>query len=187
MILKFFSPFAKKDAEQEWQLKFSLSGDIGDKADMETTGLALAAPVLSLTSGATYLGGMLAYNAGSTVNDYQWTYASTDHPGTASAYDTVGDGEPQQLEVCALVHAVVGVSSTGKAVYLQKHIHDVYGSNSNIGQLLANTADFSSWSTGVGPEDYVTVSPTTGNESEAWVLHAALYTRQLRRGEKAPS
>jgi hypothetical protein len=188
VILKFFTPFSRKDAEQEWQVKFNISGDLPDnKADAEEAVLALADPILSLTSTNTYLGGALWYNSGSTVNEWQWTYASTDHPGTASAYDTLGDGNIQQLEVCALVHAVVGVSSTGKAVYLQKHIHDVYGANDAVGNLLANTADFSAWSTGFGVTDYVTISPTTGGGSEPWVLHGALYTRQLRRGEKAPS
>lgn len=187
VILKFFSPFARKDALQEWQLKFSLSGGgIDNFDDAEATALALAAPVLTLTSGDTYLGGWLHYPPGSNTNDWQAVYDSTAHPGTAGAYTTLGDGNIQQLEVCALLHAVVGTSSKGRAVYLQKHIHDVYGSDTNVGQLLANTADFSTWSTGVGPDDLVTVSPTTGAASDAWEIHGALYTRQLRKGSAPP-
>src|ERR1700734_1784598 len=126
IILKFYTPFARKDAEQEWQLKFNLSGvNIAESSAAEDVALGLAAPVLTLTSPNTYLGGWLYYPIGSSVNLFQGTYASTDHPGTGSAYDTIGDGNVQQLEVCALVHAVVGVSSKGRAVYLQKHIHDV--------------------------------------------------------------
>jgi hypothetical protein len=188
ITLKFFTPFAKKDNLQEWQCKFALSGvDLTSSADAEEVALALAAPILSLTTPNTYLGGWLYYPINADVNLYQGTYESTDHPGTEDAYTVPADGYRQQLEVCALAHAVVGVSSKGRAVYLQKHIHDVLAYDDGTGNILPNTADFTTWTTGLGSHDLVTVSPTTGEASEAWSVHTALYTRQLRRGEKAPS
>jgi hypothetical protein len=186
-ILKFFSPFARKDALQEWQLKFNLSGSTIDNfSDAETTALDLAAPVIALASSNSYLGGWLWYGTGSSTNDYNTDYDSADHPCTGSAYTTIGDGEIQQLEVCALIHAPVGVSSKGRQTYLMKHVHDVRGSNEAVGQLLGNTVDLTPWTDGAGPASLVPVSPTTGDAPSGWSVHQALYTRQLRKGSAPP-
>jgi hypothetical protein len=184
ITLKFETPYARRgDDHQMWQLKFSLSGEpISSLSDAEATASDLADPVRTLTSAQTSYVGFLAYPPGSNVNNYQHNYDYGVNPGTGSAYAS-GSGEQVQLEVVMLAKALVGVSAKGKAVYLMKHIHDVPQATGSAGVLDPPDADtLLPWSTGVGPNDLVTVSPTTGDASEAWTWDAALYTRQLRRG-----
>jgi hypothetical protein len=184
VTLKFETPYARRDGDhQTWQLKFSLSGDtLTSSADAEEVALALADPVLAITTTATSLTGWLYYPTGSNVNTYQGSYDYGDMPGTTLGY-VADEGYDCQLEVCALAKAHVGVSSKGKATYLFKHIHDVWQQGDSAGVLNPVHADnFAAWSTGLGSHDLVTVSPTTGDASAAWELDAALYTRQLRRG-----
>jgi len=189
ITLKFQTPYAREGGDyKEWTVKFALSGEsLSSQSDADATALALADPVLSLASGATSYTGYLHYAAGSDVNDFQNTYAIGTYPGTFDGY-TGADKDPCQLEVCVLARAYVGINSKGRAKYLFKHIHDcaqVAGS-SGVTAAIEGTP-LAAWSTGVGPHDLVTVDPTTGTASDAWTIHTALYTRQLRRGQKSPS
>ena len=183
-VLKFETPYARRGgANQLWQLKFAMSGDdLTSSADAEATAEDLAAPVLGLVTTETSWTGWLYYKHGSTVNDYNADYDYGVNPGTAAAYAT-GGGKSTQLEVCMIAKARVGTSSKGKAVYLMKHIHDVVEASGGPGfleEVTAGTLD--AWSTGCGPNNLVTVSPSTGDLSDAWTWDTALYTRQLRRG-----
>lgn len=185
ITLKFETPYARRDGDHQlWQLKFSLSGvDMTDHDTITTTAADLAAPILLLTSPETSYTGFLYYQHGSNVNFFQSTFDYGANPGTGDGYTGGGANVATQLEVCALARAYVGVSSGGKPVYLMKHIHDVFQPTESPGELAAVTAGLLDvWSTGVGPNDLVTISPTTGDASAAWTIDAALYTRQLRRG-----
>lgn len=185
ITLKFETPYARRGgADQQWQLKFSLSGvDMTDHTTIATTASDLAAPILLLCSPNTSYCGFLYYQHGSNVNYYQESYDYGDNPGSGDGYISGGSGRTTQLEVCALARAHVGVSAGGKPVYLMKHIHDVYELADSPGVLEPPLADvLTVWSTGVGPNDLVTISPTTGDASEPWTIDSALYTRQLRRG-----
>lgn len=189
-VLKFESPYARRDTStQQWTVKFSMSGEeVTSQSDADATALDLAGPILALTEGGTSFVGYLYYAPGSDVNKYQASYATGVHPGTAAGYDSPSSCHATQLEVCGLAYAYVGVNSKGRAKYLFKHIHDILEQNTSPGNIGALTGSpLSIWSTGCGPNDLVTVDPTTGTASEAWDIHSALYTRQLRRGQKAPS
>lgn len=190
IVLKFVSPYSRRDTEdQMWSVKFSLSGEAWPSlADATGTAMALAEPILTLVNGGTSYVGYLAYAPGSEVNDYQQVYAAGEYPGTATAYPEPSEGHQTQLEVCALARAAVGVNSKGRAKYLFKHIHNIIEDSSTVGELLAvSGSPLATYSTGVGPRDLVTVDPSTGQASSAWTIHPALYTRQLRRGQKSPS
>jgi hypothetical protein len=164
-------------------MKFSLSGDaLTSSSDAEEVATALADPILGISQPSTSWVGWLYYPPGTDVNAYQGSYGTGDMPGTAAGYVSPYNVS-QQLEVCALFRALCGVSSKGKAVYLSKHVHNVQQSQDGVGVL--NPIDitaFAPWHTGLGSHDLVTVSPTTGDASQAWEVDPALYTRQLRRG-----
>jgi hypothetical protein len=184
ITLKFSASYARRGgAEQVYQMKFSLSGDaLTSSADAEEVATALADPILGISQPDTSWIGWLYYAPGSEVNSYQGSYATGAKPGTQAGY-LDNNGAYQQLEVCALLKAVTGVSSKGKAVYLMKHVHNVQQSNTGAGVLNPiDISNFADWSTGLGTHDLVTVSPTTGEASQAWEVDPALYTRQLRRG-----
>jgi hypothetical protein len=185
ITLKFETPYARRGgAHQTWHLKFSLSGDdMTDHSDIAATASDLAAPVLLLCSPNTSYTGFLYYQHGSNINYYQESFEYGVNPGSGDGYDAGGSGRTTQLEVVALCRAAVGVSAGGKPVYLMKHVHDVYEQEGSPGVMLPPLADvLDPWSTGCGPNDLVTVSPTTGDASAAWTIDTALYTRQLRRG-----
>jgi hypothetical protein len=187
-VLKFQTPYFRKGEPHVWSLKFSVSGgNITSQGDSDTTALALAQPVLRLTSGNTSLVGYTYYNSGSTVATFANTYAVGTHAGNGQAY--AAGGNSQQLEVCALATVRVGTSAKGKATYLSKHIHDVQGNPSQPGEIdgLNNqNTILAEWITGAGPENRIPISPTTGDQPTApWRIDDALYTRQLRQGQKA--
>lgn len=186
MVLKLVSPFAKYDeTEHIWSVKFSLSGaEITDESDAEATALDLWAPIAMLNQPATSLIGWLYYAPGSSVNKYQATYDAGVKPGTAAAY--TGANYVQQLEVCGLARCPVGVNSKGRAKYLFKHIHDVSGDDTGgmFAPIESGETILHNWNAGCGPDELVPVDPTTGVQGGPWTLQEALYTRQLRRGQK---
>lgn len=189
MVLKFASPFAKTDQTQHvWTLKYSLSGTAWTSAD-DCDGVAddLRGPLMGLLSTHSSYLGYLAYPPGSNINSYSRDVAFGTDNGTAAAYTSPDEAVGQQLEVCALAFAAAGRNSLGRPIFLTKHIHDVFGSSIVTGDLAAQDVDLTAWSTGLGTRDLVTVDPSTGTPSGAWGIRTALYTRQLRRGTKAPS
>lgn len=189
-VLKFESPYARRDTStQLWTTKFNMSGEaITDQTTADETALAIAGPILALSEGETSYVGYLYYPPGSAVNTLQKVYDTGAHVGTASAYASTTGLHATQLEVCALCYAYVGVNSKGRAKYLFKHVHDILEQNAAPGVLGGLTGSpLAAWSTGCGPNDLVTVDPTTGVASDTWDVHAGLYTRQLRRGQKSPS
>lgn len=188
ITLKFSSPFPKKsDGVQEWQVKFSLSGaNLSSQADAEATALDLFKPIQRLTSPNTSLIGWVHYPTGSAINDFQESYAIGAHPGNYGGYTDVAHSNNCQLEVIALAKCRVGTNSKGRAAYLFKHIHDVLCVASG-GQLAVRESDatiMAEWDTGAGPHALVPVAPRNGTQGGPWVLDEALYTRQLRRGQK---
>lgn len=190
IVLKFVSPYARDDTTaKKWSLKFNLSGEsLTSQSDADATAAALAEPVLGLVSPNTSWIAYLYYGTGESVNSYQGEYAVGAHPGTAAAYPSPSSGHNTQLEVCALIRGYVGVNSKGRSKYVFKHIHDIYEANDAVGTLLAdNDNHIGTWATGVGPHDLVWVDPTTGVAATGLESQTALYTRQLRRGQKSPS
>lgn len=188
--LRFVSPYAREDTEtKQWSLKFSMSGEpVTTLTVAEETAMDLANPVLSLLASVSSYVGFLYYAPGSDVNSFQAVYDPGTYPGNGEAYADGGETHNTQLEVVALCRASVGPNSKGRANYLMKHIHGIGESNTSPGTLGALTGTpLAAWSTGCGPNDLVTVDPTHGTASAAWTIAEALYTRQLRRGQKAPS
>lgn len=187
ITLKLASPFAKYgETQHQWSVKFSLSGtNLTNFSDAEATALALWHPIRDITNGGTSLIGWLHYAPGSDVNGMQASYPYGEYPGTAAAY--TGTVEPQQLEVVCLARCPVGVNTKGRAKYLFKHIHDVnQGATQGVLATLGSaSATLTPWNDGAGPESLVPVDPTTGVSGGPWTFHTALYTRQLRRGQKA--
>ena len=186
-VLKFSTPYARSGEDHTWSLKFSTSGNnLTAQADADAAALALAQPALRLATPRTGFVGYSYYVAGSAIATFTGTYAQNAHPGTLSAY--TGSSIPTQLEVCVLARVRVGTSSKGKPTYLTKHIHDVQMSEDTPGALPTMEAAatvFAEWDTGAGSENLVPCSPTTGDQpTTPWEWDTALYTRQLRQGQK---
>lgn len=190
VVLTMQSPFAKGGvSSHKWSLKFSLSGTAMVPADVEPTGLDLFDPVSKLCSSNTSLIGILGYPPGSDVNIANLSYAVGHNTGAHNAY-TPG-GVTQQLEVCAVCRAPVGLNVKGKKVWLHKYVHDVWASptNSQVLQdiLGPQAAVFAKWQTGAGPHSLLVVQPSTGTPAGTWAVESPLFTRQLRRGQKKTS
>lgn len=189
ITLKFSSPWNKPNrSEQIWSQKFHLSGEaIGSQAEAEEAALGLAACILPFNQSITYLSGWLYYPAGATINTYQATYDSGDHPGTYTAYV---DSDPpiSMLEVCALLRAPFGVNSKGRAKYLYKYVHNVAASGSGAtgGDSLADLVTpwcFAALDTGIDSANRIPVAPDGTVPTDNWIVHPWLVTRQLRRGD----
>lgn len=189
IVLKFQSPFSKRgETGQYWSLKFSLSGAaLTSSSDAEATALDLANDVLKFNSSSTSYVAWRYYAAGSSVNLYSGDYSPGTHTGNADAYSSGDNLNYQQLEVVALARCYVKQSSKGRPVYLMKHIHDVYGSDTSGDLPALNAGQLSHWNDGAGPNDLVPCDPTTGQTGTGWSVHPALYTRQLRKGVKPPA
>lgn len=186
MTLKFTSPFAKYgESAHLWSIKFALSGaEITVQATADAVAQDLADGCRALATSETSFIGWLYYPPGGHVNTLSADYDSGTYPGTRSAY-TDPTGAAEQLEVCALLRCPVGRNSLGRSKYLFKHLHDVTGGSAGeIAALIDFDTTFAAWQTGAGPDSVVPVDPTTGVQGGPWTIHPALYTRQLRRGQK---
>lgn len=189
IALKFVCPFARDDtSDKQWSVKFAISGAvIPSDTIAEEAALAIAQPILDLSSAGTSLIGWLYYPPGSSVNTYQATYATGTYPGTQDAYTT--HQEAQQAEVVVLARCPVGRNSLGRAKYLFKHIHNVPSASTvgTLNPLISETTTLAPWNEGVTSSNYVPVDPTTGVQGGPWTLAGALYTRQMRRGSRPPA
>lgn len=187
--LNLWTPWpAAQGGQEEWSVKFSLSGGTNLLAtEMEATALDLFDPLKQLCRTHTYLGGWRYYPIqGHTATGLQ-DYTPSQHPATGSAWNATTT--PQQITVCALARCYVGKSATGKPVYLRKWIHDIIsdGSGDLLGGFAAGvtqTTILAKWNTGSGPKLLVPVDPTGGTQGGPWTLDTNLRTHQLRRGPK---
>lgn len=188
ITLKMSTYYARTAAQHIWSVKFNLSGDTPlDEADAATTALDLWAPIKRLTSAQTSFVGWLYYEIGSNVNSSSDDYALDTYVGDRTAYTTEPSGI--QLECVAICRAKCGVSSLGRNKYLMKHIHDI-GQGASVGvleTLEAVDTVLAEWVTGAGPNSVYPVDPIGGARGTPWTIDTAIYTRQLRRGERPPA
>lgn len=189
MALKMSSPFAKEGgAQQEWECKFALTGVTElTQTTAEATALDLWQPIQKTTSPATSLIGWTYWPSGSTVNTLSNGYALGTHQGNNQYYLTPSTKWGNQLEVCALCRAHVGVNSKGRPVYLYKHIHDVLSDTpGHLAPALGTQGDFlNKWNTGSGPNNVIPCAPLSGGTG-TFEVASGLFTRQMRRGSKKP-
>lgn len=188
ITLKMSTYYARTAAQKVWSLKFNLSGDTPlDYADFLTTADDLWRPVQRFTTGATSFIGALYYEIGSNVNTWAVDYPLDSSVGNTEAYSA--SGTDSQLEVVVICRAKCGTSSLGRSKYLMKHIHDVQQGSSPgvVAPLEATATVLAEWITGAGPDSLVPVDPIGGAVGTPWEIDHALYTRQLRRGERPPA
>jgi len=188
IVLNMSTPYARRGGRQIWSVKFNLSGDTPlDYADFTATAHDLWLPISKLVSPNTSYIGARYYEIGSNINTWTVDYAVGGNIGDWSAYS--GTMVETQLEVVVIARARCGTSSLGRAKYLMKHIHDVaQGADAGVLATIDDPAAvMAKWITGSGPDELVPVDPIGGAVGTPWQIDAALYTRQMRRGERPPS
>lgn len=194
--LKFAGPW--RGTEHTWSVASSHSGGSltpgGDVQDfMMSVHTVITSFFAEFWSGnaEVYCAGYSYYNGtdSAAIEEQEFTSLSEaiaagyDQSAYGAAY--TGSGQPNPPETCARLQAPVGLSKTGKPVFLRKYVHYCAGPGTNIPVSTAGQAIAAQLGSGALFDSRVLIS--SSGKQGTWSCYAYAANHQMQRKRKKAS